>query len=84
MLNKYNPRLTLSREILDLAEEVAQQLGSHVFPAKIRRGVDVAVAPAHGQSVLAYKPGCKPAMDLRKLVDAVAGSAFPRPRATAR
>ena len=80
LLNKYNPRLTLSRDVLDLAEEVARQLGSQVFPTKIRRGVDVAIAPAHGQSVLAYKPGCKPAMDLRKLIDAVAGDTFPRPR----
>lgn len=80
LLNKYNPHLTLSREILDLAESVAQQLGSQVFPTKIRRSVDVAVAPAHGQSVLAYRPMSKPSMDLRKIVDAVAGDDFPRPR----
>ena len=35
LLNKFNSRLTLSREILELAEEVACQLNSQVFPTKI-------------------------------------------------
>ena len=77
-MNKFSSRSVLNREILELAEQVAEQLGSRVFPSKIRRGVDVAKAPAHGQSVLTYRPDSKPAMDLRKLVDAVAGDQFPR------
>ena len=77
LLNKYDRRLTLSREILDLAESVAEQLGSQVFRSKIRRSVNVATAPAHGQSVLTYQPGCKAASDLRRIVDAVAGPEFP-------
>ena len=80
LLNKYNSRLTLSREILDLAEQVAQQLDSQVFPAKIRRSVSVAMAPAHGKSVLAYQPTSKAAMDFRRIVDAVAGPQFPPPK----
>lgn len=80
LLNKYNNRLTLSREILDLAESVAEQLGSRVFPTKIRRSVNVAVAPAHGQSILTYQPRSKSAMDFRKIVDIVAGPEFPAPK----
>lgn len=72
IMNKFNPRLNLSREVLELAEEMAVQMGSHVFPTKIRRGVDVAAAPAHGQSVLTYKPNSKPAMDFQKIIDFVA------------
>lgn len=79
LLNKYDRRLTLSREILELADSVAEQMGSHVFPAKIRRSVNVAAAPAHGQSILTYRPGAKVAADLRRIVDAVAGPAFPAP-----
>ena len=78
LLNKFNPRLTLSREVLELAEEVASQLHTQVFASKIRRGVDVAAAPAHGQNVLTYRPRCKPAMDLEAVVDQVAGERFPR------
>lgn len=77
LLNKFNPRLTLSQEVLDLAGEVARQLGSQVFAPKIRRGVDVAAAPAHGQSVLTYRPKSKAALDLQELVSLVAGERFP-------
>ncbi|MCI8539628.1 MAG: ParA family protein [Oscillospiraceae bacterium] len=77
LLNKFNPRLTLSKEILELAENVAEQLDSQVFESKVRRGVGVAMAPAHGQSVLTYQPNSKPAQDLQAVVDAVAGAEFP-------
>lgn len=77
LLNKYNFRLTLSRDILDLAEQVAKQLNSQVFPVKIRRSVSVAMAPAYGQSVLSYKPDATSARDLQKIVSAVAGNRFP-------
>ena len=79
LLNKFNPRLTLSREILDLAEEVARQLGTQVFESKIRRGVGVAMAPAHGQSVLTFQAKSKPAQDLQAMVAQVAGPRFPLP-----
>ena len=77
LLNKFNPRLTLSQEVLELAQEVARQLGSRVLQPKIRRGVGVAMAPAHGQSVLTYMPKCKPALDLQEVVALVAGAHFP-------
>ena len=78
LLNKYNHRLRLHREVLDMAGEIAEQLGTMVFSSKIRISVDVAAAPAHGQSILSYKPKSNPAMDYRKVVDVVAGEAFPR------
>lgn len=77
LLNKFNPRLTLSQEVLELAEQVADQLGSRVFDSKIRRGVGVATAPAHGQSVVTFQPKSNPALDLLAVVDVVAGPAFP-------
>ncbi len=80
LMNKYNHRLRLHRDVLDMANEVAEQMDTQVFSAKVRCSVDVAAAPAYGQSVLAYRPQSNPAMDFRKIVDAVAGEAFPRPR----
>jgi chromosome partitioning protein len=77
LLNKYNSRLNLSRDVLDMAEQVAEQLGSHVLQPKIRRSVGVAQAPAYGQSVITYQPKSKPAHDLQQVVDLVAGSEFP-------
>jgi len=80
LINKFNGRLTLSKDILELAQEVAEQLGSQVFQSKIHRGVGVAMAPAHGQSVLTYQPDSRPAQDFLEIVDAVAGERFPRPK----
>ena len=80
LLNKFNLRLTLSREILDLAEEVAAQLDTRVFRTRVRRGVGVAMAPAHGQTVLTYAPDSKPARDLQAVVNLVAGESFPPPK----
>ena len=84
LINKFNGRLTLSKDILELAQEVAEQLGSRVFQAKIHRGVGVAMAPAHGQTVLTYQPDSRPAQDFQEIVDAVAGERFPRPKQTFR
>ncbi len=78
LLNKFNPRLTLSRDILELAEAVAVQLDSQVFPPKVRRGVGVAMAPAHGQTVLTFQPKSRPALDFQEVVDLVAGERFAR------
>ena len=80
LINKFNGRLTLSKDILELAQEVAEQLGSRVFEAKIHRGVGVAMAPAHGQSVLTYQPDSRPAQDFQSIIDAVAGERLPRPK----
>jgi chromosome partitioning protein len=77
LLNKYNPRLTLSKDVTEMAQQVAQQLGCPVLTPKIRRSVGVAAAPAYGQSVITYKPNSKPAQDFQQVVDLVAGSRFP-------
>lgn len=78
LMNKFNARTKLSWEILDLANEIASQLSSQVFSVHIRRGTDVARAPAHGQSILTYRPKAKPALDFAEFVDAIAGEGFPR------
>ena len=80
LLNKYNGRLSLSKDILEMAQVMAEQLGSQVFEAKVHRGVGVAMAPAHGQTVLTYQPDSRPAQDFQSVIDAVAGDRFPRPK----
>lgn len=69
LLNKFNPRLNLNREVLDLSEQIADQLDSKVFNAKIRSSVVVAEAPAHGESVLTYAPSSNPALDFQALLN---------------
>lgn len=71
VLNKYNQRLTLNRDVLDMTEQIAQQLETQVFHSKIRSSVAVAEAPAHGESVLTYAPTSHPARDFRLLINEI-------------
>lgn len=78
LLNRFSARFNLNREVLELAGQIAAQLGTQVFETKIRGSVAVAEAPAHGLSVLDYAPSCKPSQDFQALCDEVAGRRFPR------
>lgn len=71
LLTKYNARTNLARDVNDMANSVATQIGTSVFDAKIRSSVAVAEAPAHGQSVLEYAPSSNPAQDYEQFVDEV-------------
>ncbi len=79
LLNRYNGRLNLSREMLELAQEIARQLNTRVFDSKIRSSVSVAEAPAHGQSINDYAPRSKPALDFAALCEEIVGDVFPLP-----
>ncbi len=79
LLNKYNARLTLNREVLEMSEQIARQLQTKVFESTIRSGVAVAEAPAHGESVVTYAPKSKPALDFQNLVTEITGIAY-RPK----
>ena len=81
LLNRFNARLNLSREMLDLAGQIAAQLDTKVFENKIRNSVSAAEAPAHGISVVEYAPSSKPAMDFMALCNEITGGPLP-PRAT--
>lgn len=76
LLNKFNVRLNLNREVLEMSEQIAQQLQTKVFKTSIRGSVAVAEAPAHGESVITYAPKCKPAMDFQNLVTEITGIAL--------
>lgn len=71
LLNKYNQRFTLNREVLDMARQIADHLGTSVFKSKIRTSISVAEAPAHGESILTYAPSSKPAEDFRIFIDEI-------------
>lgn len=71
LLNKYNYRLTLNREVSEMADQIAKQLATSVFKAVIRSSISVAEAPAHGESVLSYAPNSKPAADFQSLASEI-------------
>ena len=69
LLNRYNARLVLNREVEDMSQEVARKLDTKVFRNKIHASVSVAEAPAYGESVLTYAPGSKSAQDYENLLE---------------
>lgn len=71
LLTKYNPRTNLAKEVTEMAEDIAQQLGTIVFQSKIRSSVTVAESPAHGESILQYAPKSNPALDYEAFVNEI-------------
>ena len=69
LLNKYNPRFTLTKEVEELAQMIAQQLDTVIFDTKISSSISIAEAPAHGESIMTYSPKSKAAKEYMAFVD---------------
>lgn len=78
LLNKFNARLTLNREVMEMSAQIAEQLHSKVFQTIIRSSVSVAESPAYGESVLTYAPASKPALDFQALTTEITGLSRPK------
>lgn len=73
LLNKYNPRLVLTKEVEELAGIIADQLGTKIFDSRITSSVVLAEAPAHGVTIMEYAPRSKATAEYRKLIAEVTG-----------
>ena len=71
LLNRFNPRTCLCRDVLEMAGQLAGQLETRVFDTKIRSGVAIAEAPAHGESIFEYSPRASAVKDYGKFLDEV-------------
>ena len=74
LLNKYNARLTLTREVEELAQMIADQLETEIFSSRISASVCIAEAPAHGESVITYAPKSKAAKEFQAFTEELIGS----------
>ena len=72
LLTRFNPRTLLSRDVLEMAEQLAGQIHSRVFDTKIRSGVAVAEAPAHGESIFSYNPRSSAVKDYQAFLEEIA------------
>ena len=72
LLTRFNPRTTLSRDVLEMAQQLAAQINSRVFDTKIRTGVAIAEAPAHGESIFSYNPRSGAVKDYQALIEEIA------------
>lgn len=77
LLNKYNPRLILTKEVEDLANLIAEQLDTDVFAQKISNSVVIAEAPAHAKTIIEYAPRSKAAKEYIDLLYEILGMEKP-------
>ncbi len=68
LLTRYNARTNLAKDVKEMAETVASQIGTSLFQTTIRTGVAVGEAPAHGMSVMDYSPRSNPAKDYKSFI----------------
>ncbi len=73
MLFRSNPRYTLTKEVEELAELIAQQLDTSIFKTKISACVSIAEAPAHGESVITYSPKCRATIEYKAFIKELIG-----------
>ncbi len=74
LLNKYNSRLTLTKEVEELAQMIAEQLETEIFKSRISASVCIAEAPAHGESVMTYAPKSKAAKEFDAFINELVGN----------
>ena len=73
MLTRYSPRSVLSRDIADLAGQLAEKLGTKLFTATIREAVAVKEAQINQQSLYTYAPKAKVTEDYTAFVAEIIG-----------
>ena len=72
LLTRFNRRTLLSRDVLEMAEQLAKQINTVVFSTKIRSGVAIAEAPAHGESIFDYNPSSPAVKDYQEFIHEIA------------
>jgi len=78
LLNKYNPRLVLTKEVEELANIIAEQLDTDVFEQKISTSVAIAESPAHGKTITGYAPHSKSSREFFNLTYEILGLENPQ------
>lgn len=74
LLTRFNKRTLLSRDVLEMAQQLAGQINTVVFETKIRNGVAIAEAPAHGESIYDYNPRSAAVKDYQEFLKEIAAT----------
>lgn len=69
LLTRYNARTILSRDMKDLLDDTAKQLGTRVFTTFIRECTAIKEAQAKKESIFDYAPSSNGAKDYNSLID---------------
>ena len=69
LLTRYSSRSVLSREVAELAEQLADKLGTKLFKTTIREAIAVKEAQISQQSLFGYAPKAKVTEDYRAFIE---------------
>lgn len=69
LLTRYNPRTTLSKQMLEDLEKIAKRLKTKVFDSKIRECTAIKEAALQQTDIFSYAPGSNAASDYREFVE---------------
>ena len=69
LLTRYSPRAVLSREVAEIAEQLAARLKTKVFKTAIRENISVKEAQISQQSIFDYAPNSNAAKDYTAFID---------------
>lgn len=69
LLTRFNPRAVLSRDMRELLNQTAEQLGTKVFDTYIRDGIAVKEAQAVRTDLFSYSPASTTAQDYSRFID---------------
>lgn len=73
LLTRYSPRSVLSREVAELAERIAEKLGTRVYKTTIREAVAVKEAQISRKSLYGYAPAAKVTADYTHFIEELLG-----------
>ena len=71
LLTRFNKRTLLAQDVMEMAQQLAVQMNTRVFDTKIRSGVAIAEAPAHGENIFSYNPRSGAVRDYRDFLQEV-------------
>lgn len=73
LLTRYSSRAVINREIAQMLEQSAKEMGSKLFNVKIRECISIKEAQAMKQDIFTYAPRCNASIDYKALVEEVIG-----------
>ena len=69
LLTRYSQRTVLSREVAEMAKQLAQKLGTKIFSTSIRENISVKEAQINQKSLFEYAPNSNAAKDYAAFIE---------------
>lgn len=73
LLTRYNARATLSRKIDEMAQQIAETIGTKVFNIRIRENISIKEAQLLQKDIFSYAPKSKAAADYSEFIKELEG-----------